>query len=146
MSQALAEDLKERMAERLASSPVSALLQPSIRALSLDFCELAMPFRAEVSNGYGVIHGGVLATLADTAMAFALATNFNGRMGFATADLTIHYFKRARTGVVARARVIKKGRRNNVGIVEIADADNDLVATAITSFLLTTSSFDEGEY
>jgi uncharacterized protein (TIGR00369 family) len=96
-----------------------------------------MPFRPEVSNGHGAVHGGALATLADSAMAFALSTNFDGEMGFATADLTIHYFKRARTDVTARARVVKKGKRINVGIIELFDNGGDLVATALTSFLLT---------
>jgi uncharacterized protein (TIGR00369 family) len=139
-----APTLRARLEARLASHPVSALIHPRIEKLELDACELAMPFRTEVSNGYGAIHGGALATLADTAMAFALATNFDGEMGFATADLTIHYFKPARTDVVARARVVKKGRRINVGLVDILDTDGDLVATVLTSFMLTTSTFTKG--
>ena len=48
---------------------------------------------SELTNGSGTVHGGVLAMLADTAVAFALATNFDGKMGFATADMTIHYLR-----------------------------------------------------
>ena len=113
------------------------MLQPTIEELSLDICTLKMPFRAEISNGFGAVHGGALAMLADSAMAFALSTNFDGEMPFATADLTIHYFKRARTDVTARARVVKKGKRINVGIIELFDDGGDLVATALTSYLLT---------
>lgn len=131
-------DLKERLSDRLRNHPIAALLHPTIEELSLDGCALRMPFRPEISNGYGAVHGGVLATLADTAMAFALSTNFDGEMGFATADLTIHYFKRARTDVTARARVVKKGKRINVGIIDLYDEGGDLVATVLTSFLLTT--------
>lgn len=140
MTEATAPDLKERLTERLRHHPISRLLHPTLEALSLDYCELKMPFREEVTNGFGVIHGGILATLADSAMAFALATNFDGEMDFATADLTIHYFKRARTDVTARARVIKKGRNVNVGLVEIYDAAQDLVATVLTSFVLRSSA------
>jgi uncharacterized protein (TIGR00369 family) len=138
----LPAELKERLNARLRSHPVFHLLAPRIVELDWDFCALEMPFRAEISNGYGVVHGGILATLADTAMAFALSTNFDGKMGFATADLTIHYFKRARTDVTARARVIKKGRRMNVGDIDLVDADGDVVAKCLAAFLLTTSSFD----
>jgi uncharacterized protein (TIGR00369 family) len=112
------------------------MLRPTIEELRLDGCTLKMPFRPEISNGHGAIHGGVLATLADSAMAFALSTNFDGEMGFATADLTIHYFKRARTDVTARARVVKKGKRINVGTIDLYDDGGDLVATVLTSFLL----------
>ena len=131
------------MQDRLRTHPLSGLLHPTIEALSLDYCELKMPFRPEISNGHGSIHGGLLATLADSAMAFALSTNFDGQMGFATADLTIHYFKRARTDITARARVVKKGKRINVGVIDLFDAEGDLVATVLTSFMLTSSRFEE---
>lgn len=145
MTEAVAADLKDRLTERLRHHPISRLLHPRLIALSPDFCELMMPFREEITNGYGVIHGGHLATLADSAMAFALATNFDGEMSFATADLTIHFFKRARTDVTARARVIKKGRRIHVGLVEIFDVSGDLVATVLTSFMVRSPSAEDAD-
>ena len=113
-----------------------------LEELGADECLLALPYRTELTNGSGTVHGGVLATLADTAVAFALSTNFDGKMGFATADLTIHFLARARSDVRARARILKKGRRVNVGDVEITDAAGRPVARALATFLLTTSSFD----
>jgi uncharacterized protein (TIGR00369 family) len=115
---------------------------PVLEEIGLDSAVIRLPYSAEITNGSGVIHGGWLATLADTAVAFALATNFDGKMGFATSDLTVHFLHRARGDVVARARVVKKGRRICVGDVEIADAAGEPVARALASFLLTTSSFD----
>jgi acyl-coenzyme A thioesterase PaaI-like protein len=63
-------------------------------------------------------------------------------MGFATADLTIHFLQRAKGDVLARARILKKGRRVNVGEVSMTDSSGREVARAVTTFLLTTSSFD----
>ena len=99
----------------------------------LDQCVLRLPYREEITNGSGTVHGGVLATLADTAVAFALATNFDGKMGFATADLTIHFLRRARGDVRARARILKKGQRVNVGEVEIVDEDGREVARVLAT-------------
>jgi uncharacterized protein (TIGR00369 family) len=138
----VAPDLLDRLRRRLASSPALAWLEPVLEEISLDRAVIRLPYREEVTNGSGTVHGGVLATLADTAVAFALSTNFNGKMGFATADLTIHFLRRARTDVWARARIIKKGKRVNVGEVSLADASGHDVARAVTTFLLTTSSFD----
>ena len=132
----ISADLKDRLSDRLRSHPIAAMLHPSIEDVSLDSCVLKMPYRKEISNGYGAVHGGALAMLADSAMAFALSTNFDGEMPFATADLTIHYFKRATTEVTARARVVKKGKRINVGIIDLYDTGGDLLATVLTSFLL----------
>src|SRR6266545_7298655 len=138
----LAPDLLPRLRARLAASPALGWLKPELTELDLDRAVIKLPYRQELTNGSGTIHGGVLATLADTAVAFALSTNFDGKMGFATADLTIHFFRRAKTDLRARARIVKKGRRINVGEVEVVDSDDFLVARALTSFLLTTSSFD----
>jgi acyl-coenzyme A thioesterase PaaI-like protein len=44
--------------------------------------------------------------------------------------------------VWARARIVKKGRRINIGEVDIVDHEGRSVARVLTSFLLTTSSFD----
>ena len=42
----------------------------------------------------------------------------------------------------ARARILKKGARVNVGEVQIVDASGQEVARVLATFLLTTSSFD----
>jgi len=139
---AIAPDLMVRLRRRLAASPALSAAAPVLESLELDSAVIRLPYREEITNGYGVIHGGWLAILADTAVAFALATNFDGKMGFATSDLTIHFLRRARTDVRAHARIVKKGKRVNVGDVEIVDAAGEPVARALTSFLLTTSSFD----
>ena len=138
----IAPDLLQRLRKRLADSPALGWLSPTLEELALDLCVLRLPYREAITNGSGTVHGGILATLADTAVAFALATNFDGKMGFATTDLTIHFLRRARSEVRARARIIKKGRRVNVGEVEIVDADGLEVARVLATFLLTTSSFD----
>ncbi len=138
----LAPDLFDRLARRLAASPALGWLEPVLEELSMDQAVIRVPYREAITNGSGTVHGGILATLADTAVAFALATNFDGKMGFATADLTIHFLRRARADVRARARILKKGKRVNVGEVVLTDPSGREVARALTTFLLTTSSFD----
>ena len=138
----LAPDLRERLSRRLAASPALQWLRPSLEELDLDYAVVKLPYREEITNGSGTVHGGILAALADTAVAFALSTNFDGKMGFATSDLTIHFLRRARGDVWARARIVKKGKRVNVGDVEIVDGQGQAVARVLASFLLTTSSFD----
>jgi uncharacterized protein (TIGR00369 family) len=138
----IAPDLADRLRRRLAVSPALLALSPVLEELAPDRCVLKLPYRTDLTNTSGAVHGGILATLADTAVAFALSTNFDGKMGFATADLTIHFLSRARGDVWAKAHILKKGRRINVGEVDIVDAAGRPVARAIATFILTTSSFD----
>src|SRR5215470_6031231 len=141
ISAGISPDLIDRLRRRLASAPALAWLHPVLEELSLDAVVIRLPYRPEITNGSGTVHGGVLATLADTAVAFALATNFDGKMGFATADLTIHFLRRARGDVWAHAHILKKGERVNVGEVSMTDAAGREVARALATYLLTTSSF-----
>src|SRR5262252_7812628 len=83
----LAPDLMDRLRRRLASSPALAWLAASLEEIGPDVAVLKLPYREEITNGSGTVHGGVLAALADTAVAFALSTNFDGKMGFATSEL-----------------------------------------------------------
>src|SRR5215813_1516061 len=128
VSLVLAPDLVDRLRRRLASSPALAWLAASLEEIGPDVAVLKLPYREEITNGSGTVHGGILAALADTAVAFALSTNFDGKMGFATADLTIHFLRRARSEVRAKARILKKGKRVNVGEVEIVDESGREVA------------------
>lgn len=132
-------DLIDRLRERFQRAPAQSVVGIEVVALELDYAELAIAFSRTVDNGGGSIHGGVLAMLADTAVACALSTNFNGKMGFATSNLNIHFLRRAKTRVVAKARIVKKGGTVCVGQVEIEDADGTLVATCSCDFILTST-------
>ncbi|MEO8216494.1 MAG: PaaI family thioesterase [Acidobacteriota bacterium] len=132
-------DLLERLKQRFEGKTVHRLLRFDIVELALDRAVLLMPFHADIDNGSGTVHGGFLAALADTAVACALATNFDGKMGFATSNLQIHYLRRARTDVRALAQVIKKGANTCVSTVEIRDVDNRLCALVTCEYVLTTS-------
>ena len=79
------------------------------------------------------MHGGILATLADTAVAFALSTNFDGKMGFATADLTIHFLRRAAETSGPGPGSSRKAGAVNVGEVEIVDATGRAVARVLAT-------------
>ena len=141
VSPVVAADLSERLKARFQGRTVHKLLQFEIVELALDRAVLFMPFHPDIDNGSGTVHGGFLAALADTAVACALSTNFDGKMGFATSNLQIHYLRRARTDVTAKAVVIKKGSKTCVATVEIFDAAERLCSLVTCEYVLTTSQF-----
>jgi uncharacterized protein (TIGR00369 family) len=129
-------DLIQRLEARFGDHPVRRFLDFHILELGADRCVMSVSFKPEFDNTTGAIHGGVLAMLADTAVAVALSTSWDGRMDFATSNLNIHYLRRAITAVTATATIIKKGSRICVGSCDIHDAEGKLVATAIGDFVL----------
>jgi acyl-CoA thioesterase len=73
--QALAERL---VASMLEGDAFSRWLGVELVALRPGACTLRMSVRAEMANGFGVCHGGVTFSLADSALAFA--SNTHGRV------------------------------------------------------------------
>lgn len=135
----VAPDLIDRLRARFRSRQSQLFLNFEIVELELDRALLAIDFLPQFDNGGGAIHGGILSMLADSAVACALSTNFDGKMGFATSNLSIHFLRRAKSRILAEARIIKKGAMVCVGYVEMRSDDGVLVATSTCDFVLTTS-------
>ena len=80
----------------------------------------------------GMAHGGVHATLLDTAMGGTLISMMSKEERSATAQLDISYLNAARPGdhLVATAEVVRRGR--NLAHIEgrLVTAEGELVATA----------------
>lgn len=82
-------------------------------------------------NLMGTVHGGVLATLADTATGLAYRTVLEPGTTFTTIQLQITYLAPGRAGlVVARGRVVKRGRRTGYAEADVVDGQDRLLARA----------------
>ncbi len=94
---------------------------------------MRLPYRREIANGAGAVHGGAIASLCDTVFYVALAT-VNG-WGSVTTSLTCNFLAAARreTDLVGRATVLKSGRRMIFGEVTV-HAGETLVAHATLTY------------
>lgn len=110
--------------------------------LGLELCELksgdvtvCLDVRDEVKQNHGVVHGGAIASLIDTASAFVILTAIDENERVTTTDLTIHYLRPVSLGrMLARARIVRGGRRRFVVNVEVEN-DGGLAATAVTGYV-----------
>ena len=85
-------------------------------------------------NPMGTVHGGILCTLADSAMGFAFASTLGPGESFTTLELKMNYLRPVFSGrLVASARVVHRGKM--VGLVEcdVENADRKLVARATST-------------
>lgn len=90
---------------------------------------LTMPFRVCLANGGGVMHGGALVTLADTAVAMAIKSILPDGTTFATTELQTVFLAPVTAGMVtALARVRGPEGRTFFGEAEIRDETDTVVA------------------
>lgn len=91
------------------------------------YSKIQMTVRAEMINGFGIVHGGIAFSLADSAFAFAC----NNRNNLSVAlDTAINFTKAVNVGDVltAEAKEIHNGRSTGLYIISIHNQNNDLVA------------------
>ena len=77
----------------LHSLPFSKLIGMRLVDLRPDEAVISIEMRDDLRQPSGVLHGGVTATLIDTAMAFAVRTRLGIGEATATIDLTVHYLR-----------------------------------------------------
>lgn len=125
---AAARQLAERTREALWRDDFASQgLGMSLLALSPGYAKFAMTVRRDMLNGFGICHGGMLTTLADTAMAFA--SNSHNDRAVAT-NLAIDFVGSARLGdqLTAEAREVSRTRRTGVYDVTLTNQHGALVA------------------
>ena len=131
----LDEVRSERIREAFAAVPFAKLLGLELGEMSPGEANLHLDLRDELKQNQGVMHGGAVAALIDTAAAFAVVTRLEKGERVTTTDLTIHYLRPMTEGrLTATARIIRGGRRLFVLSVEVTNAER-LVATAVTSYI-----------
>ena len=61
-----------KVVEALELAPFETLLGMKVIQIERGFCRIELPFRLELTQPAGIVHGGAIASLADTAVAVAL--------------------------------------------------------------------------
>lgn len=97
---------------------------------------MRMPFRAEITNGTGAVHGGAIVSLCDTVFYVALASIYGREQDTTTVSLQCNFLAPAMPphDLIAEARVLKSGRRVVYGEVYVRSGEK-IVAHATLNFL-----------
>lgn len=96
---------------------------------------IKIDMRDDLRQPAGVLHGGVTATLIDTAMAFAVITRLAPDERASTVDLTVHYLRPHFEGTfTCTGKVVRAGKRIFTVSAEVVNEEGKLIATAISTY------------
>jgi len=122
-------------ANALHSLPFAKLIGMKLVELRLDEAVISIEMRDDLRQPSGVLHGGVTATLIDTAMAFAVRTRLPVDEATATIDLTVHYLRPHITGTfTCTAKVVRGGKRIFTVSADVVNEDGKLIATGLSTY------------
>ena len=120
----------------LANNVVNDMLQKdlfsqwlgiSIIEIKEGYSKIKMTVRPEMINGFGIIHGGITFSLADSAFAFAC----NNRNVLSVAlDTNINFLKPVQVNdvLIAEAKELHNGRSTGLYHINITNQQNETVA------------------
>ena len=117
--------------ERVESSAFHRSFGMTLEHVAEGEVDVALEAGHDHLNLMGRVHGGVLATLADTATGLAYRTVLEPGTTFTTIQLSVTYLSAGRAGrIEARGRVVKRSRRTGYAEADVVDVEGRLLARA----------------
>ncbi len=126
----------ERLSQALDSVPFAKFLGIELDEIDAGVATLSFEIKPELKQNHGVVHGGAIASLIDSATAFAIISLLPTDEHATTVDLTISYLRPLTGGrAKAVARVVRSGKRLIVVSAELFNDGGTLAATALSTYI-----------
>ena len=133
-TRSLNQDEVEAMMARVNSVPMMHTLDLEILRLDHGECDAMVPRRIEWDGIYQTMHGGILATIADSVTCWAILTQIGAKEKVATTDFNIRFLRPCLTDALCFARVVKLGRTLCVAEADLLDTKGQKVAIAQATY------------
>ncbi|MDP6862762.1 MAG: PaaI family thioesterase [Acidimicrobiales bacterium] len=131
-------DDKKALWSRYGSGPDPLFVQligVNVEEVRRDYCRLSLPFRDDLLQAGGAIHGGVISTLLDTVCVPAVGSGFDKARPYSTISMNVQFLSGAsQSDLEAVGWVIRRGKSIAFCSSAVRTADGKLVATAALTF------------
>lgn len=108
-------DYAARVRDSFGRQPFMEHIGARITALAPGFCEITVAYRPELTQQHGFIHGGVLASIADSAAGYAAFSLMPAEASILTVEYKLNILRPGQgEAMIARGRVLKPGRTLSV--------------------------------
>lgn len=116
--------------EWIACAPFEEFLGMTIEEAADGRAVLAMPFTVKLAQGKGLMHGGAVTALADTAVAMAIKSVLHEGPHFVTTEMSLKFHAPIHGGTVkAVAEIVERDGRNITGEAVVFDGNGVKAAT-----------------
>ena len=135
-AQEISEENKERARNALNNLAFARLIGMQMVDIRIGEADIKLGLRDDLRQPYGILHGGVTATLIDTAMAFAVRTHLEDHEVTTSVDLTVHYLRPHSEGeVLCTAKVVRPGKRVFTVSADVVNTEGKLIATGLSTYM-----------
>jgi uncharacterized protein (TIGR00369 family) len=121
------------------------LIGASLTVVEPGQVEVALPYRDDLTQQKGFIHGGIIGMIADTACGYAAYSLMPADSSLVTVEYKINILAPARTSLVARGEVLRAGRTLTVTRGEVYSEDGQHVASMQQTLMMLPGTPDTPE-
>jgi uncharacterized protein (TIGR00369 family) len=138
-----------RFAERCRASfgrqRAMALIGAALTVVEPGYVEIELPYRDDLTQQKGFVHGGVIGMIADTACGYCAFSLMPAGCSIVTVEYKINILAPARGSLVAKARVVKPGRTLTIARGEVYADDGKHIASMQQTLMMLENTPDTPE-
>jgi uncharacterized protein (TIGR00369 family) len=131
--------------ESFARQKAMALIGASLIEVSAGKTEVSLPYRDDLTQQKGFVHGGIIGMIADTACGYAAYSLMPASASLVTVEYKINILAPARGALVARGEVVRSGRTLTVARAEVYAQDGTHVASMQQTLMMLPDTPDRPE-
>ncbi|MFZ0611802.1 MAG: PaaI family thioesterase [Desulfobacterales bacterium] len=127
----------EELKKVVKNSPYPRHMAMVLAHIELDRAEIALKLASYHLQPFGIVHGGVIATMIDTATFWSAFLRLPEDAGLVNVDLKLNYLQPVVDGILtARANCLRAGRSISYSEAKVFDESENLVAHGTSTLMV----------
>ncbi len=136
---------EQRCRESFSRQKAMTLIGATLAVVEPGYAEVRLPFRDDLTQQKGYVHGGILGMIADTACGYSAFSLMPAGCSLVTVEYKINILSPARGSLVAKGQVIKPGRTLSIARAEVYAEDGKHVASMQQTLMMLANTPDTPE-
>jgi uncharacterized protein (TIGR00369 family) len=123
-----------RCRDSFARQGMMATIGAELAVIEPGYCEIHLPWRREITQQHGYVHGGALASIVDSAAGYAAFSLMPADASILTVEYKLNILRPGEgERMIARGRVIKPGRSLSVVNADVYAVKGGVETLCVTS-------------
>ena len=131
-----------RCRESFGRQKAMALIGARLALVEPGYVEIELPFRDDLTQQKGYVHGGILGMIADTACGYSAFSLMPAGCSIVTVEYKMNILTPARGALLAKGQVVKPGRTLTIARGEVYAGDGKHVASMLQTLMMLANTPD----
>jgi uncharacterized protein (TIGR00369 family) len=132
----------EHVRDSFARQKAMTLIGATLSAVEAGATEISLPYRDDLTQQKGFVHGGIIGMIADSAAGYAAYSLMPASASLVTVEYKMNILAPARGALVAKGKVVKAGRTLTVARAEVYAQDGTHVASMQQTLMMLPNTAD----